>query len=44
MYSSYVPVMQINVFSLQPTVERFIQMNRGINCGADLPSDFLVVS
>lgn len=26
----------------KPTVERFIQMNRGINCGKDLPKDILV--
>ncbi|EDO38004.1 predicted protein [Nematostella vectensis] len=26
----------------KPTVEKFIQMNRGINCGEDLDRDFLV--
>lgn len=25
----------------KPTIERFIQMNRGINCGEDLPTDIL---
>lgn len=28
----------------KPTVDRFVSMNRGINNGADLPREFLVVS
>ena len=28
----------------KPSVERFIQMNRGINDGGDLPQQLLVVS
>ena len=33
----------IPLCSFQPTIERFIQMNRGINCGEDLPTDILTV-
>ncbi len=43
----YKPIMIVKTYLhiyFQPTVDKFITMNRGINCGGDLPKDLLVVS